>query len=130
MISFSKTAATVLLPRSAYDRASIEAAALVVGDWVETRLSARGRFFSVELRTPGGRAALERVVGVFLDEALAHAARRRVAREGAPFADAALARAFERGFAAVPADPLEQLEPQVAEDRRGEIARLLDEAGR
>lgn len=129
MISFTKTAARLVFPRSAYSREALEAAALAVGELAQARLSSTAKVFSVELSASGGKAALERAVGVFLDEALAHEARRAAAREGSAFSEAALARAVERGLAAVPPDPLEALEPQVAEDRRVEIARLLKEAG-
>lgn len=129
MIAFTKTAARLTFPRSAYSREALEAAALAVGEGAQARLSSTVKAFSVELSADAGQAALERAVGVFLDEALAHEARRAAAREGRAFSDAALARAAERGLAAVPPDPLEALEPHVAEDRRAEIARLLSEAG-
>lgn len=129
MIALGEKSATLKLPKSVYGRDSLEAAALAAGEGVEARLSARGRFFVVELSARGGKAELERAVGVFSDEALCHAARQRLIKEGAALSGAALSRAIERGLAAMPPDPLEQLEPQVAQDRREELARLLREAG-
>jgi hypothetical protein len=65
------------------------------------------------------------VLGELLNEALSHALRQRLLRQERRLAGAVVARLLEKGFPAAPADPLEQLEPQVRLDRAGETNGLL-----
>ena len=68
------------------------------------------------------------MLGEFLNEALSHALRQAALKDEKPLIAAVTGRLLEKGFPAAPADPLEQLEPQVSLDRSEETAALLDRA--
>lgn len=108
-------ASALSLDRRDYDAADVEAAALSVGG--KARVRASKRAFLVEV--PVALAA------DFAAEALMQAYRRQALAAFGDAAAAALAGALGRGLAPEPADPLEQLEPQVAADRAKETAELL-----
>jgi len=117
------------VPKSVYPKASLAAAAIVLGRRARVGLSGAGRRWRVEV-SPVGRANGTDLLGEFLNEALSHALRQARLREVKPFAAAVIARLLEKGFPAAPADPLEQIEPQVRLDRAEETAALLDLARR
>jgi hypothetical protein len=124
-----KAAARASLPKSVYPRASLAAAALALGRRAEVSLSGgRGRW-RVEV-APQGRGDAAALLGEFLNEALSHARRQARLKEVKPFAAAVVARLIAKGFPAAPADPLEQLEPQVRLDRAEETSALMDRARR
>jgi hypothetical protein len=108
------------LPKALYPRESLAHAAAVVDARVGLASSGRRWLLSVE------PAALE---GEFLNEALSHARRQARLREARAVASAVAARLMS-GFPAAPADPLEQLEPQVRLDRAEETSALLERARR
>lgn len=109
------------LPRAVYEREDLEAAALRLGEDAAASLSATKTHFvvSVEPASAGGR---------FLDAALNHMHRRRVIAFHSALTSAVLSRLLSERFPAPRPDPLEQLEPQVAEDRRRETEALLESA--
>jgi len=122
-------AARTSVPKSVYPRASLAAAALALGRRARVGLSGDGKRWLVEA-APEGRGDAEELLGELLNEALSHARRQARLKEAKPFAAAVVARLLGKGFPAAPADPLEQLEPQVRLDRAEETSALLDRARR
>ena len=112
------------VPKSVYPRASLAAAALALGRRARVGLSADGRRWRVEV-APEGRADGAALLGELLNEALSHARRQARLKYIKPFAAVIIARLLANGFPPAPADPLEQLEPQVRLDRAEETAALL-----
>jgi len=112
------------LLKTIYSRESLEAGALVLGEKVKIFLKESGKFFVVEMR--GSRKAS----GEFLNEALNHQYRQKVVKFNSDLSGAVLSRLFAQGFPAEPADPLEELEPQVKKDRARDLADLLETAGK
>ena len=117
-----------------YSRESLEAAALSLGEGARVFLEEAGRRRLVVIRSPAmsraSQGKLRALAGAFADAALNHAYRQRVVRFHGKLSAALLSPLFERGFKAVPADPLEQLEPQVLQDRTWDTEALLAEARR
>jgi hypothetical protein len=122
-------ARAIPLARSLYSGEDAAAAALALGARARVELGARGRWLVARLTPAPGEdaAALE---GEFLNEALAHRCRREVRGLLGPLADAVDAAVRSEGFPPPSEDPLEQLEPAVAEDRRRDLERLGAEARR
>ncbi len=112
------------LPKSVYPRASLAAGAIALGRRARVALSSEGKRWRVEV-SPDGRADASALLGELLNEALSHARRRARLKEAKPFAAAVAARLISKGFPSAPADPLEQLEPQVRLDRAEETSDLL-----
>lgn len=108
------------LPKSLYPRESLAHAASVVD--ARVGLAAKGARWALTVE-PESR------LGPFLNEALSHARRQSRLRD-ARAAAAAVAARLLAGFPAAPADPLEQLEPQVRLDRAEETTALLEQARR
>ncbi len=117
------------LPKSVYPRASLAAAALTLGRRARVGLAAEGRRWRVEVEAEG-RGDAEALLGELLNEALSHALRQEALKDAKPLIAAVAGRLLEKGFPAAPADPLEQLEPQVRLDRSEETSDLLDRARR
>jgi hypothetical protein len=117
------------VPKSVYPRASLAAAALALGRRASVGLSGGGGRWLVEVH-PEGRGDAAALLGELLNEALSHARRQSRLKEAKPFAAAIVARLLGSGFPPAPADPLEQLEPQVRLDRAEETSALLDRARR
>lgn len=118
------------LGRPLYSAESLAAGALALGTRAQVFVTESKAAFSVEIKpaaktSPAGRRALE---GEFLNEALNHEYRQRVVRANAPLTQAVFAPLLAKGFPAVPADPLEELEPQVKADRARDLAELLAQA--
>ncbi len=122
-------AARASVPKSLYPKASLAAAALALGRRARVGLSAAGKRWLVEVGAEG-RGDAAALLGELLNEALSHARRQARLKETKPFAAAVVARVLGKGFPAAPADPLEQLEPQVRLDRVEETSALLDRARR
>lgn len=131
MMRLSGGSVRLSFDKAAYPRESLEAAALFLGEGVRVFLEESGRRRLVVIR-PGKVSArkLRALAGAFADAALNHAYRQRVVRFHGNLSAALLSPLFERGFKAVPADPLEQLEPQVLRDRTRDTEALLEEARR
>lgn len=131
---FSGRSARLLFPRSRYPRQSLEAAARALGLRARVFLQDKRRDRIVIIRPPRSAGAsagrLRALAGAFADAALNHAYRQKVVRFHARLSAAVLVPVLEHGFRAVPADPLEQLEPQVRQDRDGDVAALLEQARR
>lgn len=123
-----KGRALLKFSRIFYSRENLRAAALILGDRARVLLAAAQGHYRVELSGPAGAAALRAAAGDFLNEALSHAYRQRVVRFNRPLSGPFFSRLFREGFPAVPPDPLEGLEPQVALDRRAETDALLARA--
>jgi hypothetical protein len=117
------------VPKSVYPRASLAAAAIVLGRRARAGLSGDGKRWRVEVAAEG-RGDSAALLGELLNEALSHARRQARLKEAKPFAAAVVARLLANGFPPAPADPLEQLEPQVRVDRAEETAALLGRARR
>lgn len=118
------------LGRPLYSAESLAAGALALGTRAQVFVSESKAAFSVEIKpaaktSPAGVLALG---GEFLNEALNHEYRQRVVRANAPLTQAVFAPLFAKGFPAVPADPLEELEPQVKADRARELDELMAQA--
>lgn len=118
------------LGRPLYSAESLAAGALALGTRAQVFVSESKAAFSVEIKpaakaSPAGLLAL---AGEFLNEALNHEYRQRVVRANAPLTQAVFAPLFAKGFPVVPADPLEELEPQVKADRARDLAELLAQA--
>lgn len=130
MIRILARRALLEFSKADYPLESLQAAAQGLGDGVEVHLEEKGRLRLVEIRLarPSAAGRLPALAGGFADAALNHAYRQRVVRFHGPRSAAVLARLFARGFTPVPADPLEQLEPQVRLDRARDAQALLDEA--
>lgn len=122
-------AARASVPKSVYPRASLAAAALALGRRASVGLSGDGKRWRVEVASEG-RADTAALLGELLNEALSHARRQARLKDVKPFAAAVVARLLANGFPPAPADPLEQLEPQVARDRAEETSALLGRARR
>lgn len=112
---------TLRFPRKVYEREDLEAAALRLSGRAEASLKSVAGHFLVEVKP----AAL---AGEFCNAALNHLHRRRVVAFHAPLTFAALSRLLAESFPDPRRDPLEELEPQVREDREREIASLLETA--
>ena len=115
------------VPKSVYPRASLTAAALTLGRRARIGLAADGSRWRVEVSVDG-RGDAAALLGEFLNEALSHALRQSALKESKTFVAAVAGRLLAKGFPAAPADPLEQLEPQVRLDRAEETSVLLDRA--
>lgn len=113
--------ATASVPKKLYSRAALAAGALALSGRAEVSLLSKGARWVVEVE---GRRAGERL-GELLNEALSHDWRQQSLKAARAAASALAARLLAEGFPAAPEDPLEQLEPQVREDRREDVARLL-----
>lgn len=130
MIEIKNGRAAMKLSKSFYSEESLQAAALVLGRRAQVFLEKRKEHFQVVLRggkkgTPGALSAL---AGEFVNEALSHQYRQSVIRFNRDLSQAVLGRAFAKGFPAMPADPLEELEPQIKIDRERDVADVLETA--
>jgi hypothetical protein len=121
--------ASASIPKSVYPRASLAAAALTLGRRARVGLAPEGRRWRVEVAAEG-RGDAEALLGALLNEALSHALRAAALKDAKSLIAAVAGRLLAKGFPAAPADPLEQLEPQVRLDRAEETAALLDRARR
>ena len=126
----SKGAVLLKLGKPLYGAESLAAGALALGARAQVYVDETKAAFAVEIR-PAGKASpaeLFSLGGEFLDEILNHEYRQRVVRASAPLTQAVFAPLFAKGFPAVPADPLEELEPTVKADRLSDVADLLAQA--
>jgi hypothetical protein len=121
--------AAASVPRTVYRRESLAAAAASLGERAQARLGAEGRRWRLEVEA-AGRGDAAALLGELLNEALMLELRAARLREAGALAAAVAGRILEGGFPAAPADPLEQLEPQVREDRARETEELLAKARR
>ncbi|MBI5629742.1 MAG: hypothetical protein HY921_02525 [Elusimicrobia bacterium] len=136
MISFKRGGATLLLPKSFYSRESLAAGALAAGDRALVYLEEGSKAYKIEFKWTKGRAGIGglsqrrrvQAVGEFLNEALSHAYRQKVVAFNFKQTQEVFSRLLARGFVAVAADPLEELEPQVRLDREAEVGSLMEEA--
>lgn len=127
MIALTPSRARLTLSSALYEEGDLRAAALAVAGAGQARMTRTKGAFVVEL-APSKRGGAKALAAEFAAEALAQAYRRRLLALSQERAAGLLAGALERGFAPLPADPLEQLEPQVAEDRARDTAALLARA--
>ncbi|MBI2385253.1 MAG: hypothetical protein HYV14_04480 [Elusimicrobia bacterium] len=126
----SRGAVVLTLGKPLYGAEALAAGALTLGTRAQVFVAETKSAFSVEIK-PAAKLPPERLLalgGEFLNEALNHEYRQRVVRANAPLTQAVLAPLFAKGFPAVPADPLEELEPQVKADRARDLAELLAQA--
>lgn len=124
-----RASAAASIPKSVYPRACLAGAALALGRRARVGLASDGRRWRVEVE-PEGRGDADALLGELLNEALSQALRAAAVRDAKPLIAAVAGRLLAKGFPAAPADPLEQLEPQVRLDRAEETAALLDRARR
>lgn len=125
-----KGAAAFKLGKPLYGAEALAAGALALGTRAQVFVGETKAAFSVEIRpaSPLPAPALLALAGEFLNEALNHEYRQRVVQANAPLTQAVFAPLFAKGFPAVPADPLEELEPQVKSDRARDLEELLAQA--
>lgn len=112
-----------------YGRPALEAAAAALSGRGRAALSTARGVHRVTLK-PAGKTAPRALAALFLDEALNAQLRAEVVEAARPLTGPVLARVFASGFTAVPKDPLEEMEPAVAEARAEETAALLARARR
>lgn len=118
------------LGKPLYGAEGLAAGALALGPRAQVFVDETKATFSVEIK-PGralSEAGLRALGGEFLNEALNHEYRQSVVRFNAPLTQAVFSPLFAKGFPEVPADPLEELEPQVKADRERDVAELLAQA--
>ncbi len=118
------------LPKSVYPEESLAVAAIVLGRRARIELSAKGKRWLIAVGANSSAASPDALLGEFLNEALSHARRQARLKKFKPFVSIIAGRLLSKGFLAVPADPLEQLEPQVRFDRNQEIEALISAAGK
>ncbi len=118
------------LGKPLYGAEALAAGALTLGTRAQVFVDEKKSFFSVEIvpvvKSPQAQALA--LGGEFLNEALNHEYRQRVVRANAPLTQAVFSPLFAKGFPAMPADPLEELEPQVKADRARDLEELLMQA--
>lgn len=119
------------LDKNLYPRESLESAARVCSEQGRFTLFVHGSVIRVVLkpRRKSSPATLRRLAGEFLNEALSHHARQEIIRFNRELTGPVLSATLAWRFPSEPADPLEEMEPQVALDRRAETEELLKKAG-
>lgn len=122
-----KKRASASLPQSLYRRQDLAAAAAAFSGRAEIRLRGEGRRWRLEAQAVDGVDA-RLLLADFLNEALLRGLRSARLREAGALAAAVAGRLLERGFPSEPADPLEQMEPQVRADRARDAEALLERA--
>lgn len=125
-----KGTVVIKLGKPLYGAEALAAGALALGVRAQVFVDETKAAFAVEIvpavaSTPAQLLALG---GEFLNEVLNHEYRQRVVHANAPLTRAVFAPLFAKGFPAVPADPLEELEPQVKADRARDLEELLAQA--
>lgn len=125
-----KGSVVVKLGKPLYGAEGLAAGALALGTRARVFVGETKAGYSVEIKPaePLTEAGLLSLGGEFLNEALNHEYRQRVVRANAPLTQAVFAPLFAKGFPAVPADPLEELEPTVKADRARDLEELLAQA--
>ena len=125
-----KGAVRIKLGKPLFGAEGLAAGALALGTRAQVFVDEGKTVFSIEIRPADALSSAESLAlgGEFLNEVLNHEYRQRVVRANAPLTQAVFAPLFARGFPAVPADPLEELEPQVKADRAREVSDLLEQA--
>lgn len=125
-----KGAVVLTLGKPLYGAEALAAGALALGTRAQVFADEKRTSFSVEIKPASAlpAARLLALAGEFLNEALNHEYRQRVVQANAPLTQAVFAPLFAKGFPEVPADPLEELEPQVKADRARDLAELLARA--
>jgi len=129
-MKLAKGAVVVKLGKPLYGAQALAAGALALGARAKVFVEENKSSFSVRIEpaSPLSEDALLALGGSFLNEALNHAYRQRVIQANAPLTRAIFAPLFAKGFPAVPADPLEELEPQVKADRALDLEEFLTQA--
>lgn len=129
-MKLSKGSCLVALGKPLYGAEGLAAGALALGTRAQVFVDEGRTAFSVEIRPakPLPSAALLALGGEFLNEVLNHEYRQRVVAANAPLTQAVFSPLFAKGFPATPADPLEELEPQVKADRTRDVEELLSQA--
>lgn len=125
-----KGAVAMKLGKPLYSGESLASGALVLGKRAQVFVDESKTAFSVEIKpaSPLPAGELLALGGEFLNETLNHEYRQRVIQANAPLTRAIFAPLFAKGFPAVPADPLEELEPTVKADRAKDLEDLLAQA--
>lgn len=125
-----KGAVTIRLGKPLYGAESLAAGALALGTRARVFVAETKTAFSVEIVAAGAAAParLRALGGEFLNEALNHEYRQRVVQFNAPLTHAVLGPLIAKGFPEMPADPLEELEPQVKADRLQDVEELMARA--
>lgn len=120
------------LGKAPYDAEALAAGALALGTRAQVFVEEGKAAYAVEIEPAAKLAAPAAfaLAGEFLNEALNHAYRQRVVAAHAPLTQAVFAPLLAKGFPPTPADPLEELEPQVKLDRARDVEDLLAQARR
>ena len=120
----------VKLGKPLYGAEGLAEGALALGKRAQVFVDESKTAFSIEIVPAKPLRAAEALAlgGEFLNEALNHEYRQRVVQANAPLTQAVFAPLFAKGFPAVPADPLEELEPAVKADRARDVEELLAQA--
>jgi hypothetical protein len=125
-----KGAVIFKLGKPLYGAEGLSAGALALGTRAQVFVGETKTSFSVEIKPAKAMppARLLALGGEFLNETLNHEYRQRVIQANAPLTQSVFAPLFTKGFPAVPADPLEELEPTVKADRARDVEELLAQA--
>jgi hypothetical protein len=115
------------LGKPLYGAEGLAAGALALGLRARVFVEQSKRAFAVEIEPARALPADAKraLAGEFLNAVLDHEYRQRVIAANAPLTRTVLSPLLARGFPAVPADPLEELEPQVKADRTQDVDELL-----
>ncbi len=130
MIEIEDGVASISLPKPPYTVESLRMGALLLSGRAEAFLDEKRGAFRVELKpaVPMTELELRALAGEFLNECLSCLYRQELIKSAPEVPQALLAQVLEKGFPALPPDPLEQLEPQVRVDRETETEELLKAA--
>lgn len=125
-----KGSVVLKLGKPLYGSEGLAAGALALGTRAQVFVDETKTTFSVEIKPAKAMPAAQVLAlgGEFLNETLNHEYRQRVIQANAPLTQAVFAPLFAKGFPAVPADPLEELEPTVKADRARDVEELLAKA--
>lgn len=123
LVKFSKGAAQLRLESAWYSREALDAAVTAMGCRATVKVVSTKSAHLVTLRQRG-KGGLRALAGAFLDEALNHQLRAEVAALNKPVTAPVLGQVLRAGFTAVPKDPLEEMDPVVAQARAAETKAL------
>jgi len=125
-----KGSVVMKLGKPLYGAEGLSEGALALGTRAQVFVDENKTSFSIEIK-PAAKLSPDDLLalgGEFLNEILNHEYRQRVIQANAPLTQAVFSPLFAKGFPAVPADPLEELEPTVKADRARDLEELLAQA--
>ena len=122
IFEFGKNRALIRVAKQVYSKAGLDAALARFS--CQARYSTKAGHWVIEIHAENARE----LAGNFMNEALTHEYRRKLVRFNKRLSIPLLGGLIRQGFQGAPSDPLEELEPQVKEDREADARMLLKEA--